>query len=120
MMNETELTYPTESAVDAQTEAELKAGDDQISLRHRLRWLMDKAPSDATASFFIKPVGQGYKGLLKIHSAQRRFIAGCEAASLSELMDRISEEIKEQLASWREVRFRNLSGGLENGVRIGT
>lgn len=119
-MNETELTYPTEATVDAQTEAELKIGDDQISLRHRLRWLMDKAPSDATASFFIKPVGHGYKGLLKIHSAQRRFIAGCEASSLNELMDRISTEIKTQLASWREVRFRGLEGGLENGAPAGT
>lgn len=119
-MNETELTYPLEATVDPSVEAELKTGDDQISLRHRLRWLMDKAPSDATASFFIKPVGKGYKGLLKIHSAQRRFIAGCEAASLSELMDRISSEIKSQLANWREVRFRGLEGTLEDGVTAGT
>ncbi len=101
--NETEIHYPQDHSGDS--ELLRNEGTENVSIRHRLRWLMDKAPSDATATFFIKPVKTGYKGLLKIHSAQRRFVAGGEASSLAELMDRISSEIKGQLYSWRQVRF---------------
>jgi hypothetical protein len=100
---ETEIHYPLDHS--AENDLLKNEGTENVSIRHRLRWLMDKAPSDATATFFIKPMKTGYKGLLKIHSAQRRFVAGGEAGSLSELMDRISSEIKGQLHNWRQVRF---------------
>ena len=100
---ETKINYP----IDHSIESELlqKEEKEKVSIRHRLRWLMDKAPSDATAVFHIKPSAEGYKGLLKIHSAQRRFVAGGEASSLSELMDRITTEIKTQFRTWRKGRF---------------
>jgi hypothetical protein len=103
---ETEIHYPLDHSVENELlKTEGNEGTHNVSIRHRLRWLMDKAPSDATATFFIKPVKNGFKGLLKIHSTQRRFVAGGEASSLSELMDRISSEIRGQLHNWRQVRF---------------
>lgn len=99
---QTEIRYP----LDPSSENEpLLHESDNVSIRHRLRWLMDRAPSDATATFFIKPFRDGYKGLLKIHSAQRRFVADGEANTLGELMDSISDEIKQQLRTWKQGRF---------------
>lgn len=85
----------------------MRTGEVQLSpqLHHRLRSLMDSAPSDASSVFFVRRTPGGFKGLLKIRSKDLRVVAGGIAATLEQVVDQIDREVELQLSEWRRFRF---------------
>jgi hypothetical protein len=77
---------------------------DELELRMCLRELMDIAPSDSSAVFFVSQTGHGYKGILKIRSLTGRFVAGAIAPELDALIEAIRQQIHVQLLEWRRNR----------------
>ncbi len=77
-------------------------------INERIRHLLDIAPSDASAELIIRKSRAGYKGLLKIYSQQRRFTGGNTGRILSEVFDRIFDEVRGQIDDWKGQRFNDV------------
>ncbi|MCM2280960.1 MAG: hypothetical protein NDI61_03840 [Bdellovibrionaceae bacterium] len=73
--------------------------------RSRIRWLMEAAPSDASAEFFVKKSETGFKAILKIQSRELRIVAGGTAPTLEQVIDQIDHDTTQQLSQWRKSRF---------------
>lgn len=73
-------------------------------INDRIRSLIDCAPSDAGAELVVHKTPVGYKGLLKIHSRHRRFVGGDSGPEFQEVLDRIFEEVREQIEDWKRDR----------------
>jgi hypothetical protein len=81
------------------------------SLRQRfesqLESLLESAPSDANSFLSLKPVRQGYEGMMKIVSSQGRFVAEAVCGNMNDLMGTLARQINDQLREWRGLRFRS-------------
>ncbi len=77
----------------------------ESELRRRLRVVLDKAPSDSSAVFYLRNGEDGYKALLKIHSRDRKFIAGAVHRDFVQVVDEVIHQIRYQLCVWRQERF---------------
>lgn len=78
-------------------------------MKARLASLMDKAPSDATATLLIRREGNSYKGLLKIKSLRNKFVSACRAPNFKQLLDSMIRDTKQQIDDWKRERTNNLS-----------
>jgi hypothetical protein len=80
-------------------------GDDELpGLMFRIQNLLEGAPSDASAFFKIENSPEGYKGVFKIGSLRRKFIASYTDLQMPRLLDRLCSEIRKQIADWHEHR----------------
>ena len=84
---------------------ELITNEEVKNLNLRLESLMDKAPSDAGGIFTVQRDKNGFRGLLKISSLQKKFITACSSTSLHELVERIVVETRGQIEHWKRERF---------------
>ncbi len=73
--------------------------------RRRLQALVESAPSDASVRFLVKRSKAGYKGLIKICSLQRQFMAKAAGAILPDTVERLFDDLKSQIETWRKERF---------------
>lgn len=88
--------------------ASMESADTRVvmerDLRYRLRLLLDKAPSDSSAVFFLSRIGRGFKGFLKIRSRERQFVAGSTGGESAVVINDILQEIYRQIVEWRNHR----------------
>lgn len=92
--------------IDERTKAEISERGDQVvrDINEQLQRVLDRAPSDASATLLIRKVQDGYKGLLKIYSRQRRFVGGSVDHYLPTVVASIFEEVREQIEDWKRTR----------------
>lgn len=76
----------------------------QQEINERLSRLLDQAPSDATGELEIRKNAKGYQALLKIFSRQGKFIGGSRGSKLTEVVERIFEEVHDQIKAWKRER----------------
>ena len=73
-------------------------------INERMKYLLDQAPSDATAELEVCRGKRGYQGYLKVFSRQRRFVGGCKSGRFVEMIDRVFSEVLEQIDQWKSER----------------
>jgi hypothetical protein len=78
-------------------------------MKARLSGLMEKAPSDASATLLIRKDGNNYSGLLKIRSLHNKFVSACRAPDLTKMIDSIIRDTKRQIDEWKKERVNSLS-----------
>lgn len=103
----------TRAEIDEETRKELSdAGHETVrEINNRIQGVLDSAPSDASVSLTIRQSKDGYKGVLKILSKQRKFIGGGADKRFSVVLDRIFEEVRQQIDDWKKRRFAGSSNG---------
>jgi hypothetical protein len=83
---------------------ENESSQEVMELNLQLELLMDRAPSDATGLFILRRDSRGYRGLLKIGSIQRKFVAACKSKTLQGLAKKIVAEGRMQIENWHRSR----------------
>lgn len=78
-------------------------------MKSQLEGLMERAPSDASATLIIRKEGSGYQGLLKIRSLRNKFVSACRAPNFKQLVDTIMRDTKRQIDDWKKERMHSLS-----------
>lgn len=92
--------------IDERARVTLSDGGEEAmrEVNSRIRELLEFAPSDATAELEIQRDRNGFQGLLRVFSQQRRFVGGSRDKDFSELIDRIFEEVWNQISEWKKER----------------
>jgi hypothetical protein len=92
------------TAIQTHRVSEGVSGANQTAMREiddRIRDMIEGAPSDASVELLVHKTPTGFKGLLKVNSTQRRFVGGFQAPSFNEVVDRIFQEVQEQIEAWK-------------------
>lgn len=82
---------------------------DVADMKARLSGLLDKAPSDSTATLLIRKDRQGYQGLLKIRSLRSKFVSACRSPNFKQMVDTIMRDTKRQIDDWKKQRLVSMS-----------
>jgi hypothetical protein len=78
-------------------------------MKARLSGLLEKAPSDASATLLIRKDGNDYQALLKIRSLHNKFVSACRSSDFKQMVDTIIRDTKRQIDEWKKERLTNLS-----------
>lgn len=82
---------------------------DVADMKARLSGLLEKAPSDSSATLLIRKDGNDYQALLKIRSIHNKFVSACRCSDFRQLIDSLVNDTKRQIDDWKRERFANLS-----------
>ncbi len=82
---------------------------DVAEMTARLTGLLEKAPSDSSATLLIRKDGDDYQGLLKIRSLHNKFVSACRSSDFKQLVELIIRDTKRQLDQWKRERPADLS-----------
>ena len=100
------------ASMDDHTEDTVRAyGDEAMhTINARIRDLLEEAPSDASAELLVRKGTTGYKGMLKIYSAQRKFVGGAQSERFLDVIEECFREVREQIDDWKRDRYESMSG----------
>lgn len=92
--------------MDARTRKTLRGGGVEAmqKINAKIRQILEKAPSDATAELEVGRDQDGFHGLLKIVSQQRKFVGGGRGKVFADVIDQIFAEVWKQISSWKKER----------------
>ena len=82
---------------------------DVVEMTARLTGLLEKAPSDSSATLLIRKDGNDYQGLLKIRSVHNKFVSACRSSNFKQLVESIIRDTRLQLDQWKRERPADLS-----------
>ncbi len=82
---------------------------DVVEMTARLTGLLEKAPSDSSATLLIRKDGNDYQGLLKIRSVHNKFVSACRSSNFKQLVESIIRDTRLQLEQWKRERPADLS-----------
>ena len=74
-------------------------------INESMQKVLDEAPSDASVKLSIKQVGEGFKGILKVSSAQRRFVSAAGMTNLALLVKNLFEQTHHSIGVWKRLRL---------------
>jgi predicted ATP-grasp superfamily ATP-dependent carboligase len=73
-------------------------------INSRIRSMLDRAPSDASVQLQMRKERDGYMGLLKVQSQQRKFVGAKVDQRFSKVIDDIFSQVRSQIEEWRSGR----------------
>ncbi len=103
--NRTQIDDETREALREIEEAQ--GGDAMKVINDRIRSVLEEAPSDSTAELLVRRTRDGYKGLLKVYSQQRKFVGGQTVGKFADLIEQLFSEVHEQIEDWKRGRFNS-------------
>ena len=74
------------------------------TINDKIRSVLEEAPSDSAAELTVRRAPGGYKGFLRIHSQQRKFVGGGQAQRFSEVVEQMFREVRGQIKEWKRAR----------------
>lgn len=82
---------------------------DIAEMKARLAHLLERAPSDATATLLIRKDGDQYQALFRVRSLRSKFVSACRASNFKQVVDSIIRDTKRQIDEWKKQRPNSLS-----------
>lgn len=75
------------------------------AIENKLNTILEFAPSDSSASSYIKKLKNKYVGEIDIFSTEGRFKAKATGANLNRMVVSLAQQLMGQIKEWRNGRF---------------